>query len=82
MTVPVLVLSALIGAPAQDPPNRPLVDTGPPIIARFDTAQLDQERERRTPGERPHTVGLGGQMGVRQKASTQGSTIGPPAEML
>ena len=72
MTVPVLVLSALIGAPAQDPPNRPLVDAGPPIIARFDTAQLDQERERRTPGERPHTVGLGGQMGVSNRGGGGG----------
>jgi hypothetical protein len=44
MTVPVFVLSALLGAPTQAPPVRPAVDpgNGPAIIARFDTAQLEQ----------------------------------------
>jgi len=69
MTVPVFVLSALLGAPTQAPPVRPAIDpgNGPAIIARFDTAQLEQERERRTPGERPHTIGIGGQMGVSNR---------------
>ena len=74
MTVPVFVLSALLGAPTQAPPVRPAVlpDPGPHIIARFDTAQLDQERERRTTGDRPHTIGLGGQMGVSNRGGGGG----------
>ena len=74
MTVPVFVLSALLGAPIQAPPVRPPVDTdnGPSIIARFDTGQLEQERERRTSGERPHTIGLGGQMGVSNRGGGGG----------
>ncbi len=72
MTVPVLVLSALLGAPAQDLPARQTTALPTPIVARFDTSQLPQEQDRRTSGERPHTIGVGGQMGVSNRGGGGG----------
>ena len=70
MTVPVLLLSALLGTPAQEPPVRPASPA--PIVARFDTDQLQQEQERRRTGDRPHTFGVGGQMGVSNRGGGGG----------
>ena len=71
MTVPVLLLTAALGAAQQDVRVPP--PAAPTIAARFDPDALDQQRrsprqspdeDERQSGERPHQFGVGAQMGL------------------
>jgi outer membrane protein W len=75
MTVPVLVLTAVLGAPQQPVSQPPAPPATPVFTARFDAEPAQQrpdQRERNSSDERPHQVGVGGVVAM----SNQGGGAG------
>jgi hypothetical protein len=70
--IPALLVTLALSVPGHDVPNTPQAPTSPAVSnapKSNDEDQTQLERRTRQSGERPHTFGLGGQLGISNRGA-------------
>ena len=70
--IPALLVTLVLSVPGHDVPNTPQAPSAPAVSnapTSNDEDQTQLERRTRQSGERPHTFGLGGQLGISNRGA-------------